>query len=131
MEKIDIAVEQELSIAVMNLIATEEHLAFTAAKTGKTEYLELYNAVRKLRSKNMKELVKNKRGETWCASKHLLSTTMRLIETAIKYGANGEKQKAMQVLEDAIEAYQIFWFLQALGKPAKKGKQKHAGKKAE
>ena len=111
----DIAKEQELSMAVMNLIATEEHLAFTAAKTGKPEYLDLYNAVRKLRSKNMKELVKNKNAESWCASKHLLSTTMRLIETAIKYGASGEKKKAMELLDDAIEAYQIFWFLQALG----------------
>lgn len=109
----DIAVEQELSIAVMNLIATEEHLAFTAAKTGRQEYLELYNAVRKLRSRHMKEIVKNKNGEVWCASKHLLSTTMRLIEAAIKFGALGNKKKAMELLEDSIEAYKIFWFLQS------------------
>ncbi|HIH33611.1 MAG TPA: hypothetical protein HA227_05185 [Candidatus Diapherotrites archaeon] len=116
----DVAKEQELSMAVMNLIATEEHLAFTAAKTGKPEYLELYNAVRKLRSKNLRELVKNKDGEAWCASKHLLSTTMRLIETAIKYGAEGNRKKAMELLDDAIEAYQIFWFLQEFGKKGKK-----------
>ena len=116
----DIAIGQELSIAVMNLIATEEHLAFTAAKTGKQEYLELYNAVRKLRSKHLKELVKNKDGECWCASKHLLSTTMRLIETAIKYGAVGDKKKAMELLDDAIEAYRLFWFVQSFAEKVKK-----------
>lgn len=122
----DIAKEQELSMAVMNLIATEEHLAFTSAKTGRKEYLDLYMAVRKLRSRNMNELVKNKNAESWCASKHLLSTTMRLMETAIKYGASGEKERAMELLDDAIEAYQIFWFLQTLA--GKKGMEKGAKK---
>ena len=78
----------------------------------------------------MKELVKNKTGETWCASKHLLSTTMRLIETAIKYGASGDRNKAMELLDDAIEAYQIFWFLQVLGEKKNPFEKSVYGKKA-
>lgn len=115
-EKTDLAKEQELSMAVMNLISVEEHLAFTAAKSKKDAYLDIYNAVRELRSKYMKELVANKDGEVWCASKHMLSSVMRLIETGIKYGASGDRQKAMEMFSDAIDTYQMFWMLQALDK---------------
>lgn len=110
--KLDIAREQELSIAVMNLISIEEHLAFTTAKTKKQEYLDVYSVVRELRSKYMKRLVKNKTGEIWCVSKHLLATTMRLMETAIKYSEEGKKKEAMELLNDAMETYQLFWFIQ-------------------
>ena len=110
--KIDLAKEQELSIAVMNLISIEEHLAFTIAKTKKQEYIDVYNEIRKIRSKYMGKIVKNKTGEMWCVSKHLLATTMRLLEKGIKYGKEGKKKEAMELLNDASETYQIFWFLQ-------------------
>ncbi len=61
----DLAKEQELSFAVMNMIAVEEHLALTASKTQNKKYLDIYDAVRKLRSKYLKKLVKNKDGECW------------------------------------------------------------------
>jgi len=109
---LDIAKEQELSIAVMNLISIEEHLAFTIAKTKKQEYLDVYNVVRDLRSKYMKRLIKNKTGEIWCVSKHLLAATMRLMETAVKYNKEGNKKEARELLNDAIETYQLFWFIQ-------------------
>jgi len=110
--KSDIAKEQELSIAVMNLISIEEHLAFTTAKTKKQEYIDVYNIIRKLRTKYMKRLVKNKKGEIWCVSKHLLATTIRLMETAVKYGKENKKKEAMELLNDAMETYQLFWFIQ-------------------
>lgn len=112
--KIDISKEQELSIAVMNLISIEEHLAFTIAKTKKQAYIDIYNEIRKLRSKYMKKIVKNKKGQNWCVSKHLLATTMRLLETGIKYGKEGKKKEAMELLNDASETYQLFWFLQSI-----------------
>lgn len=117
-EKIDLGKETELSFAVMNLIEIEEHLAFTAAKTRKQEYLDLQLSVRKLRSKYLKKIVKNESGECWCIAKHLLSTTMRLMETAVKQGASGNKKEAMELLNDAIECYQLFWLIQQI-KPNK------------
>ncbi|MBI5884738.1 hypothetical protein HZB89_01425 [archaeon] len=111
----DLAKEQELSFAVMNLIALEEHLAFTAAKTGRQEYIDFLNDIRKVRSKYLKDIVSNDEGEAWCISKHLLVTVMRLTETAIKYGAEGNKKKAMELLSDAIDAYQAFWVFQKIG----------------
>jgi len=41
----------------------------------------------------MGKIVKNKTGEMWCVSKHLLATTMRLLETGIKYGKEGKKKE--------------------------------------
>ncbi len=111
----DLAKEQELSIAVMNLISIEEHLAFTISKCKKKEYIEIYNEVRKLRSKYLAKLVKNKDGETWCISKHLLAATARLFETGVKYANDGQKDDAMEYFNDAIETYQLFWLIQKLG----------------
>jgi hypothetical protein len=112
LSKGDLIKEQELSIAVMNLIAIEEHLAFTIAKLSKKEYVDVYNAVRKIRTKYMKEIVTNKQGETWCISKHLLATVMRLMESGIKYGSEGNNDKALDIFNDAIETYQLFWLIQ-------------------
>ncbi len=111
----DIAKEHELSIAVMNLISIEEHLAFTISKCGKKEYIDIYNEVRKLRSKHLAKLVKNREGEMWCISKHLLATTMRFLETAVKYGSENKKDEAMGFFNDAIETYQLFWLIQKMG----------------
>lgn len=107
----DLSKLQELSIAVMNLISAEEHLAFTAMKTGREEYLKIYEAVRKLRSRLMKKLVKNKEAEAWCISKHLLATTIRLIETAIK----SDDAEAKRILENALDTYKLFWLVQEIG----------------
>jgi|SRR3989338_7132709 len=112
--KVDLTQKEDLSLAVINLISIEEHLAFTSMKTGKTEYLEVLNAVRKMRVKLMKTLVKNTEGELWCISKHLLSTTMRLMETATKY-VDSDSKKAMEFEKHAFDVYRLFWFLQEVG----------------
>ncbi|MFH1752236.1 MAG: hypothetical protein ABH821_04845 [archaeon] len=111
----DLAVEQELSMAVMNLIALEEHLAFTIARTKKDKYIGLYNAIRALRSKYLKKIIKNDEGELWCAAKHSLISTMHLMETGIKFGAQGKNKEAMEYFKDAIENYHAFWVMQELG----------------
>lgn len=113
-KKGDLAKDHELSIAVMNLISIEEHLAFTISKCGKKEYIDIYNEIRKIRSKYLAKLVKNKDGEMWCISKHLLATTMRLLETGIKYASDNQKDEAMEYFNDAIETYQLFWLIQKM-----------------
>ena len=40
-EKMDLSSDQDLTIAIMNLVSIEEHFFFSGAKTGKNEY---YNA---------------------------------------------------------------------------------------
>ena len=48
-KKLDLSSDEDLSIAIMNLIAIEEHLFFTAEKTDKPSYFDLLNEVRSMR----------------------------------------------------------------------------------
>ena len=112
--KADLTNREDLSVAVMNLISIEEHLSFTAMKTGKKEYLPVLNSVRKLRIRLLKMLVKNTEGELWCISKHLLAATMRQMETATKY-IDTDEDKVQEILEGAFGTYGLFWLLQSRG----------------
>ena len=42
----DLSSDQDLTIGIMNLISIEEHLMFSGAKTGKTQFYDLINEVR-------------------------------------------------------------------------------------
>ncbi len=110
-EKADLTNREDLSIAVMNLISLEEHLAFTAMKTSKQEYLTILGAVRKLRVKLLRKLVVNTEGELWCISKHLLAATMRSMEVATKY-VGKDNAAAMELEKTAFDLYSLFWLLQ-------------------
>src|SRR3989344_5556791 len=82
--KVDLSQDEDLSIALMNLISLEEHLYFTAVKTDNQSYLEMLNSIRSLRKNLLGKIVKNPEGEEWCISKHLLAASMRLIEVGTK-----------------------------------------------
>lgn len=112
--KLDLSKAQDLSVAVMNMISAEEHLAFTTMKTGKREYAEVLNSIREQRKRLMKKLLRNTEGEMWCISKHLLATTMRLIETAVKNIGNDDKAAA-ELFGDALDTYGTFWLLHKFG----------------
>lgn len=109
--EIDLSTEEDLSIAVMNLISLEEHFFFTGAKTGKEEYLDLLLEIREVRKSLLKKLIGKHEGETWCISKHLLGTTMRLIEVGTKLLGDGKKDEAGEVFAKAHEIYSLFWAL--------------------
>ena len=83
-EKMDLSSDQDLSIAIMNLISLEEHFFFTGAKLGKTEYYDMIKDVREMRKDLLKMIIKEYEGEVWCISKHLLSASMRLMEVGTK-----------------------------------------------
>ena len=109
--EIDLSTEEDLSIAVMNLISLEEHFFFTSAKTGKVEYLDMLSEIREIRKSLLKKLISKHEGETWCISKHLLGATMRLIEVGTKLYSDGKKDEAKTVFNKAHELYSIFWGL--------------------
>jgi predicted S18 family serine protease len=108
-KKIDLSSEEDLSIAVMNLISIEEHLYFTAAKTKKRKYFDLLQEVREVRKGLLKKLIKNYEGETWCISKHLLAATMRLIEVGTKEFNKDNKKEAEKLFSKAHQLYSFFW----------------------
>jgi len=109
--EVDLSTEEDLSIAVMNLVSLEEHFFFTSAKTGKPEFLDLLLEVREIRKSLLKKLIDKHEGETWCISKHLLGTTMRLIEVGTKLYSDGKKEEAKEIYGKANEIYSLFWAL--------------------
>lgn len=110
-EKMDLSSDQDLSIAIMNLISIEEHFFFSGAKTGKTEYYDLINAVREMRKNLLKKIIKEYEGEVWCISKHLLAASMRLMEVGTKMLGHDKKDEAYDLFEKSYNLYSLFWGL--------------------
>ncbi len=108
---VDLSTAEDLSIAVMNLVSLEEHFFFTGMKTKKDEYFDTAQEIRELRKQFLAQLMPEHEGETWCISKHLLSTTMRLIEVGNKLQSEGKKEKAKETFDGAYKVYSIFWAL--------------------
>lgn len=109
--KLDLSADEDLSLAVMNLVSIEEHLFFTGAKTNKNNYFDLLKEVREVRKSLLDKLLKNREGEIWCVSKHLLSASMRLIEVGTKELNQGRKKSAEDLFQKAYQLYSLFWGL--------------------
>ncbi len=109
--ELDLSSDEDLSIAIMNLISIEEHFFFTGAKTGKPEYFDLLSIAREMRKDLLKRIIKDYEGEVWCISKHLLSASMRLMEVGTKALTKGNKQDAEDMFKKAYELYSLFWGL--------------------
>jgi len=107
--KFDLSSDEDLSIAIMNLISIEEHLFFTAVKTGKIRYLDVLSQVREMRKKLLKKLIREYEGENWCISKHLLAASMRLNEVGTKSLNNNQKKEAWDLFNMAYQLYSLFW----------------------
>ena len=111
---LDLSSDQDLSIALMNLVSLEEHFFFSGAKTKKPGFYDLINVVREMRKELMQRIVaKNgvEGGEVWCISKHLLAASMRLYEVGTKAMGAGNKKDAYKMFEKAYELYSLFWGL--------------------
>jgi hypothetical protein len=110
-EKMDLSSDQDLSIAIMNLISIEEHFFFTGGKTGKNGYYDLIAQVREMRKNLLKKIIKEYEGEVWCISKHLLAGSMRLMEVGTKLLGQGKSEEAYDFFGKAYELYSLFWGL--------------------
>ena len=108
---LDLSMEEDLSIAVMNLISLEEHFYFTAEKTGDTGYFDLLAQTREIRKQLLAKMIDVHEGETWCIAKHLLAATMRMIEVGTKLQSSGKKEESQDMFKKAYEVYSLFWAL--------------------
>ncbi len=107
----DLSSDQDLTIAIMNLISIEEHLVFSGAKTGKNAFYDLIEEVREKRKNLMQKIIPAYEGEVWCISKHLLAASMRLMEVGTKQQSLGNKETAYDLFNQAYELYCLFWGL--------------------
>jgi len=106
---LDLSTEEDLSIAIMNLISLEEHFYFSGEKTGKEEYFGLLNETREIRKNLLAKMIDKKEGEVWCISKHLLAASMRLIEVGTKIQSDGKHDEAKKFFDYAYKLYSLFW----------------------
>lgn len=107
----DLSSDQDLSIAIMNLISIEEHLVFSGAKTGKNSYFDLIKQIREMRKNLMQKMIPSYEGEVWCISKHLLASAMRLMEVGTKQQSLGRDEEAYKLFNSAYDLYCLFWGL--------------------
>ncbi|MBI2546409.1 hypothetical protein HYV81_04470 [Candidatus Woesearchaeota archaeon] len=105
----DLSRDEDLSIGIMNLLSLEEHLYFTAMKTGNRKYLEMLDSVRELRKKMLAKIVKSPKGEEWCISKHLLAASMRLMEVGTKELSRKNIEEAEEFFTAAFNMYSLFF----------------------
>lgn len=102
----DVGLATDLTFAVMNLISIEEHLFKTGIETENYDFVKLANDVRKVRGKMIMDLLKQifgseenlKKGEVYCASKHILATLERIMEVANRYTHSDNKEKSEEYL---------------------------------
>ena len=107
----DLSSDQDLTIAIMNLISIEEHLMFSGAKTGKDSFFDMIQNIRELRKNLMLKIIPAYEGEVWCISKHLLAASMRLMEVGTKQQSMNNKDEANQLFNQAYDLYCLFWGL--------------------
>lgn len=110
-DKLDLSSDEDLTLAIMNLVSIEEHFFFTANKTGKDSYFDLLNETREIRKSLLKRMIKQYEGEVWCISKHLLAASMRLMEVGTKLQGQGKKADAKDMFVKAYDLYNLFWGL--------------------
>ena len=93
----DLSSDQDLTIALMNMIAVEELCPDT----------NIGNMVADLRAKMMQHVVRNNR--FMLISHELLSKSMQLMTDGINALKNGNTKQAYELFDKSYEFYILFW----------------------
>ena len=99
--RMDVSVMEDMSGALADLIALEQHLAASASNTSNGKYLDALEAVRKLRRELQAQCQPNAAGQEWCMGKHYLSAAMRCLEVGTKLLTAGQRDKAGSMFKRA------------------------------
>ena len=84
---------------------------FSGAKTGKTSFFDMIQNIREMRKNLMQKIIPAYEGEVWCISKHLLATSMRLMEVGTKQQSMNNPEEAYKLFNQAYDLYCLFWGL--------------------
>jgi hypothetical protein len=120
---VDVPIRKEILVAVANLINAEEHLVYSLPKVPDRHVEELKQLVadiRSVRSTLMRAIGYGREGgELWCAVKHVLAASYRVLEAAEKAskkpaaselaGSDAVEMAALsqELLEDALVLLEI------------------------
>lgn len=64
-----------------------------------------------MRKNLMQKIIPSYEGEVWCISKHLLASSMRLMEVGTKQQSLNHPEEAYRLFNQAYELYCLFWGL--------------------
>lgn len=109
---LDLSSDQDLSVALMNLISLEEHFFFSGAKTKKNSFYDFVNTVHEMRTELMQRIIPTDNPDSdakWNMSGRLLATSMRLIEVGTKALSSCRVSDAYKFFDYAYELYSLFW----------------------
>ncbi|MBQ4399700.1 MAG: hypothetical protein II830_00235 [Alphaproteobacteria bacterium] len=67
--------------------------------------------IRETRKNLLQKIIPSYEGEVWCMSKHLLATSMRLMEVGTKQQSLGKDEEAYKMFNAAYDMYCLFWGL--------------------
>ena len=90
----DVGLAQDLSFALKNLIAAEDHCAVSFATTGDAKWKKLNDELRRIRSKCLTLIVKKDESHLWCLTKHILAASMGLQEVANRFNQTNQNTEA-------------------------------------
>ena len=62
-----------------------------------------------MRKELLARMMDKNEGETWCISKHLLATSMRLMEVGTKLLGDNKKEEAKEMFDRAYKMYSMFF----------------------
>ena len=96
---LDLSSDQDLTIALMNLI----HISDFYALDG-----DMGKILNEMTDDLMSRIV-DKDGKKWDASRHLLAESMKLIADGNKAMDSGQKVAAYKFYDNAYEKYSLFW----------------------
>ena len=108
----DLGLKDEMTFVISNLVSCEEHLSMTIAETKDEKYIPILDEIRKLRAKYMKGYIgKDLPSQLWCLEKHILGTAYRLTEVAVKNISLGNKEKAIENLQDSKDMFELSFLI--------------------
>lgn len=96
----DLGMIDDLIFGLKNLEGLVDHANTFYQITKDEKFRELADIGRKIRTKWMELIVKNK--NEWCCSKHLLASSMSLLEVANRFNSMGDKNKCNDALGDSL-----------------------------
>lgn len=103
--KKDVGMLEDMSFAIRNLVAWEDHLSRHIAKVDKKEkdkYQSMLNRVRERRSLLLDFIVSDEIYAEWCMSKHGFSCSMAFIELGNRFSSVGDTKKANRCFRESL-----------------------------
>lgn len=112
--KEDIGLVEDLFELCKNLCSIEAHALGSYISTKDEKWLKVMQKIRIKRTRYLSLITKNE-GQSWCISKHICESTMRLQECATRFLSTNQLEEAKICAEDEAELYIIFLLLNGFG----------------